>query len=157
MKIVVQISDREWTMQAVHFACAMARNTESTLVLLQLWPVTNAGLLGTGIGADALSARNALDIEEYETIAEDYGVPLVVQPMECESLIEATMQAAAQLKAAALFMHLSQRRFAFWHQFQVRHIQRRLAAFHCRLYLCDRQDQNETWLPSVGFPAVKHL
>jgi hypothetical protein len=135
----------------------MARNTESTLVLLQLWPVTNAGLLGTGIGADASSARDVLELEAYETIAEDYGVPLAVQPMECESPIEATMQAAAQLKAAALFMHLPERRFAFWHQFQVRSIQRRLTALHCRLYLCDRPDQNETWLPSVGFPAIKHL
>lgn len=157
MRIVVQISDRQWTMQAVHLACAMARNTESTLVLLQLWPVTNAGLLGTGIGVDTASARNALEFEEYETIAEDYGVPLSVQPMECESPIEASVQAATQLQASALFIHIPERRIAFWRPFQVRHIERRLAAFQCRLYLCDRPDQNASWLPSVGFPAAKHL
>lgn len=157
MKIVVQLSDHRWTMQAVHLACAMARNNQSVLVLLQLYPVTNAGLLGSGIGADASSVRNALDLEEYETIAEDYGVPVILQPMECDSLIEATVQAAEQLKAGALFIHIPEYRFALWRKFQVRNIERRLTALHCRLFLCDRPDRNETWPTSVGVPAIKHF
>lgn len=156
MNIILQVSDRHWTMQAVHLACAMARNTGSNLLLLQLRRVTNVALLGTGIGVDAPSSRDEEDLKEYEAVAEDYGVPVVVQPMEYESLTEAALQAVALLKATTLFMHLPEHRFSLWRQFQVRHLQRRLNALHCRLYLCDQSAQREPWMPAISLPAMKH-
>lgn len=156
MNIILQVSDRQWTMQAVHLACAMARNTGSNLLLLQLRRVTNVGLLGTGIGVEAPSVRDEEDLKEYEAVAEDYGVPVVVQPMEYESLIDAVVQAVAILEATTLFMHLPEHRFTFWRQLQVRHLQHRLNALHCRLYLCDQSAQREPWMPAISLPAMKH-
>ena len=156
MSIIVQVSDRSWTMQALHLACAMARNANLNLLLLQFRRVTNAGLLGTGIGPDVLTEQNERDLEEYEAVAEDYGVPLIIQPMEYESLPEAAVQAVAALGATALFMHLPEHRFSFWRRLRVRYIQRRLNMLDCRLYLCDQPTQPDPWMPAISLPAAKH-
>lgn len=157
MSIIVQVSDRLWTMQAVHLACAMASNTGSKLVLLELWPVTNAGLLGTGIGANTPHESSSCDLEEYKMIAGDYGVPLVIQPMECESLPEAAVQAVEILAATALFMHVPEHRFPFWRRLHIRHLQHRLNRLDCHLYLCDQPAQPDPWVAAINTPAMRHL
>lgn len=156
--IVVQMSDRQWTMKAMHLACAMARNTQSSLVLLHLRPVKNPGLLGSGIGLDVLSDREYDDLEEYGMIAEDYTVRLTVQPMTYESWVDALVQTAEYLNASVMFAHPSEetniiwRRFQRWQQWILR---RQLRSRNCHLYTLDTPVQSEEWIPSISLKASK--
>jgi len=132
--VLVQNADREWTMKAMHLACAVARNTGSSLVLLHLIPVKNPGLLGSPVGLDSLSRLEEANLKEYGMIAEDYGVKLVLQPMQYLSLIEALVQAAENVNAHAIFARLPEHSFQFWNRFQRWSLRRQL---RCPLYTLD--------------------
>lgn len=153
--IVVQMSDRQWTMKAMHLACAMARNTQSSLVLLHLRPVKNPGLLGSGIGLEVPSVSEYQDLEDYGMIAEDYGVTLTVQPMAYESLVDALAQSAEYLNASALFAQLSESVFALWHRVQRWNLRRQLESHHCHLYTLETPVQADEWMPSISLKASK--
>ena len=54
-KILVQMAEENWTMEALHLACALARNSNSQVVLLQLIQVPNPSLLGTSLSGQSVS------------------------------------------------------------------------------------------------------
>jgi hypothetical protein len=148
--IMVQISDRQWTTQAMHLACAMARNTRTDVTLLQLQPVKNPGLLGSGLGSVTASVTEYEDMHEYDMIAEDYGVALTLQPMQYESQVDALAQAAEHLNANAVFANLPSRGRNVWTRFQYWNLRRQLASQRCPLYTLDQPQPNEEWVPSVS-------
>lgn len=145
--ILVQISDFEWTMRAMHLACAISRNTHSGLVLLQLRLVANPALLGSGMGVDLPSAREYKELREYSAVAEDYGVEFTLQPMVYTSQVDALVQAAATVKASAIFAHLPGQLLPFWHRLQRWNLQRQLSRQGCQLYTLEPSEQSETWKP----------
>lgn len=153
--ILVQISDRKWTTQAMHFACAMARNTYSQLVLLHLIKVRSPYLLGTEIGVIPPTSGELEDIDEYETIAEDYGLEVVLQPMQYVSFPDALTQAAEYTHAAVLFTHVPESVFPFWHQLRLWNLRRQLTSQGCQLYTLDEPVQTEEWVPAVRLKASR--
>jgi hypothetical protein len=150
------MSDRQWTIQAMHLACAMARNTHARLVLLHLRPIKNPALLGSDVGLNALSDSEYDDLEEYGMVAEDYGVTLTVQPMAYESWVDALVQTAEYLNASVLFAHPSGQANIVWHWFQRWQqwiLRRQLASHHCHLYTLDLPMNLEETLVSVAIEA----
>ena len=85
--IMVQMSDKQWIMEAMHLASALARNIDGKIVLLRLVLATNPGLLGWG--ANLPTAEEQRQLYEYAAVAEDYGVEFRVQPMHYISSTEA--------------------------------------------------------------------
>lgn len=156
--IVVQMSARQWTLQAMHLACAMARNTHARLVLLHLRPIKNPALLGSDVGLTAPTDSEYDDLDEYKMVAEDYGVSLIVQPMAYESWVDALVQTAEYLNASVVFAHPSEetnivwRRFQQWQQWNLR---RQLESHNCHLYTLDTPVQSEEWTPSISLKASK--
>lgn len=153
--IVVQMSDRQWTMKAMHLACAMARNTGANLVLLHLRTIKNPGLLGSGIGLDIPTDCEYQDLEEYTMIAEDYGVTLTVQPMAYESQVDALVQSVEYLHASALFAQLADNAFSLWHRVQRWNLRRQLESNNCLLYTLDSPVQAEEWMPTISLETSK--
>ena len=131
--IAVQMADARWTLEAMHYASALARRTDGKVLLLHLTPVANPGLLGWGIAAPTEEEEQLLT--GYATVAEDYGVPFCIQPLQYLSPIAAVIQAAAQLQTDALFAHLPESRFHLWRRFQRWNLKRQLGS--CRLYLLE--------------------
>ena len=148
--VVVQVSDRKWTTQAVHFACAMARNTQSRLVLLHLIPARSAYLLGTDLG-NKLPTKPELDaIGDYQLIAEEYGLEITLQRMQYESFGDALVQAAELTHPSVLFANVPGNIFPFWRRIELWNLRHQLSAMNCRLYTLDEAEQEQDWLPAVS-------
>jgi hypothetical protein len=133
--VMVQMADKQWTMEAMHLASALARNTGSKLLLLHLSLANNPGLLGWGIPAPTASEHCL--IREFASVAEDYGVAFSVQPMQFVSLNEALVQVVELCKVQVLFAHIPPSNIPFWRQFRLWNLKRQLG--NCRLYTLDEE------------------
>jgi hypothetical protein len=153
--IMVQISDRQWTMQAVHLACALARNTNASLVLLHLMNVRSPYLLGTEYGVIPPTRHELEDISELNRIAEDYGLEVTLQRMQYVAFTDALVQAVEHTRSAIVFLDLPENTFPFWRKLQLWNLRRQLRALGCRLYTLDEPEQTGEWMPSVSIKAAK--
>lgn len=153
--ILVQVSDKQWTMQAMHLACAMARNNRTSVTLLHLMHVNSPALLGTNLGVVPPTAQEQENIHEYEMVAEDYGVDLALQPMQYDDLTEALLQAADYTNASTVFAHLPESIFSFWKKFQTWNLRRELAARGRQIYFLDPNENVDEWVPSIQLKATK--
>lgn len=151
--ILVHIGDFEWTMKAMHLACAMAHNTQSNLVLLQLRAVSNPALLGSGLGVDLPSSYEDNNLRKYLAVAEDYGVTFTLQPMAYVSRIDALIQAASEIDAVVVFTHFPKRILPLWDRLQQWSLRRQLAAQGCQLYTLSPSEQPEK---RVQVAATRH-
>jgi hypothetical protein len=158
--ILVQMAEENWTMQALHLACALARNSNSKVVLLQLMQVKNPSLLGASFDGHSPSEREYADLEEYAATAEDYGVELELQPMQCISMLDAVVDAAEQLNTVVVFAHVLPSRIPYWRRFQVWNLERRLRNQRQQLFTLDQPLDRFEWTPSITVtavaPVVKH-
>lgn len=153
--ILVQISNKKWTMQAMHLACAMARNTHTSVMLLHLMSVRSPALLGTELGVMPPTSRERSDFKEYEMIAEDYGVEVALQPMQYDDMAAAIAQAAEHIGATVVFAHLPESLFPFWKKFQNWNLRRELTAQGRQIYTLDENEKPGEWMPSVSLKATK--
>lgn len=150
--ILVQMSDRSWTKQAIHLACSAARNSGCRVVLLYLMSIKNIGLLGTGIGAEPPSPSENKDIEEYAQIAEDYGVELALQPMTYESLDSALCQAVELVHAVVCFAHVPLGKLRWLHRMHLWSLRRRLEGADCQLNTLDPREES---LPEIVLHPIR--
>jgi hypothetical protein len=127
---MVQMSDEQWTMEAMHLASAMARNLNGRISLLRLVLANNPGLLGWGIAPPTTEEQR--QIEEYAAVAEDYGVEFSVQPMQFITLADALAQVVALNEVSILFAHIRQSKLPLFRRFQLWSLKRQLG--NCRLY-----------------------
>lgn len=148
--IVVEMADRLWTMQAMHLASAMARNTGGKIVLLHLIRVANPALLHSELGVTPPTQQEYTDIDDYASVAEDYGVEITLQPMQYESYVDAVVQSVEHLKASIIFARVPESMIALWRKFQLWNMGRQLAAQKCQLYTLDQPTPtNQEWTPAV--------
>lgn len=133
--IMVQLSDAQWTREAMHLASALAVNTGSKIMLLQLVEVNHPALLGWEF-APMTQAEEQL--HECAAIAEDYGVEFSFQLMQYVTLTDALAQAVEAHGASALFAHISESRLPFLRRFDLWNLNRQLG--NCRLYTLDKEE-----------------
>ncbi len=147
MKIVlVQMTEKQWTMPAVHLACALARSSSANIILLQLIQEPHPSNLKQRFSFVSPPPQHD-DIGEYAATAEDYGVHLSVRFMQCLSPLEALSNAADQLNADVVFAYVPQSWLPYWRKFQTWHLQRSLAAAHRQLFVLDQAALDQ--LPSI--------
>jgi hypothetical protein len=119
-------------------------------VLLCLALANNPGLLGWGIAPP--TAKEQRQMEEYATVAEDYGVEFWVQPMQFITLADALAQAAELLDVSVLFAHIHQSNIPFWRRFRLWSLKRQLR--NCRLYTLDEEQPLSIEEP-ISSPATR--
>lgn len=144
--ILVQIADRPWTLDAMHFAAAIATNEHLPIVLLRLIPVPHPILLGTEF-MDDFSREEYQLIKECLSIAEVYHVDAYVQPMQYCSSLDALIQAAESLDSQIVFAHLRKSIFPFLQDFQVRSL--RKALHPRRLYTLKETPNSREQIPAL--------
>lgn len=126
-RIMVNIADRTWTMEALHCACIMARKTSAKIVLMKMIPVQHPGLLGTNLGYINFSYQEQQDVEDYEATIKDYSVEFSSHLFQYMTLGDAISKAAQEVKAQIVFATLPASLIPFWHDFQTQGLRRRLA------------------------------
>ncbi len=146
--ILVQISNETWTIRALHFACALARSRGARVILLRLMQVQHLSYLGTEFGSTPLSAQEYTAAREYAATAQDYGVKLECQSMQCWSEPGAIADAADYVDAQVVFAHIPRSPIPFWDRLQCWSLQRRLARAKRQLFTLD-QPESSFSAPSI--------
>jgi hypothetical protein len=130
-----------------HLACALARNQSAALVLLRLIVVPHPSYLGTDFGNLPPTRQQAKDLREYVATAEDYGVALSLQFMQCVHPLEALADAAHQLDADVLFAHLPTSWIPRWQDVQTWRLKRRLGGIP--LFTLDSRRRDAARVPTI--------
>jgi hypothetical protein len=131
--MMVQISNRAWTLAALQSACQIARTAHARIALVQMIPVSHPSLLGTDAAYEYFDAQEQCDFAEYQAAIADEGIDCEPLLFQYASLVEATMQAAQHVGASIVFARIPDSPIPFWTKFQTWRLQRGLAARHCRL------------------------
>ena len=148
--ILVQMAEREWTEEALHLACAMARNKGTNVTLLRMIEAQHYSWLGTTLGFDAFSAAQS-DLQwNCKAIAEKYGVDLCIQPMQWITYVGAMVDASDELEAEAVFACPPQRMISLLRRYEVWDLRRQLEERHKTLYLLDEPVDSMILATQVG-------
>lgn len=131
-RILVQLADYRWTLEATHNACQIARSVSAAIVFVKLVPVQHVEWLGTDFGYRAFTARDYANLREYASIAEDYGVAHFVQAFQYVTFVEGTVQAAGAFDTQLVFA-TSLHPQSIFGRLQNRYLRRALARNHRRL------------------------
>ena len=75
-RLMIVMDKRDWTLAALHLACAMSRRAQADLLLLKMVPVRHPAQLGTETGMLDFSDEDIAALEDMAATAEDYGVSL---------------------------------------------------------------------------------
>ena len=151
--ILVQMADRQWTEEALHLACAMARNSETptTVTMLRLIYAQNYGWLGTSFGStDWLTKEDSDLLWGCKAIAEHYEIELLVQPMQWMTYVGAIVDASDDLESGAVFACVPQYKLPFWRKFQIWDLRRQLEKRGRTLYTLDQPVQSLILATQVG-------
>ncbi|MCC6614242.1 MAG: hypothetical protein IT320_12245 [Anaerolineae bacterium] len=147
--ILVQMANRRWTTQALHLACALARNDQASVVLLRLMQVDRIRDLGSEFGDIAISRAEYRDLLDYSATAEDYGVDISLEQMQCISPLQAVADAAGYLSADVVFARVPESHIPLLRSFQIWQLERRLAPAHRQLYTLDGHDKDGSQMPAI--------
>ncbi|MCL4254010.1 MAG: hypothetical protein KJ043_09545 [Anaerolineae bacterium] len=148
--VIVVISEFAWTVKAMHLACALARNTQAPLMLLDFRMTKNVGLLGMGISYNAPTIQEYAERKDYLMIAEDYGVLTTLQPVEYESFSDALVQMVELFEPQTIFAALPKSVIPFFSPMQLRAVRRQLGYLNCKLYTLNETNNQEVLLPQMG-------
>jgi hypothetical protein len=125
--IMVHLSDREWTLEALHCASLLARNTSATLALVKLVPVEHLGWLGTEFGYMNFTHQEQTEFADFQATVEDYGIEFTPVLFQYMTLVEGIAQAAGYVDAQKVFAHVPASIIPFWTRFQRWQLKRQLA------------------------------
>lgn len=153
--VMVCISDHKWTLNALHLACALGRNTGMEVVLVKMLPVQQVGWLGTDLGLTNFSEQDYVEICGYQKIAEDYGVQISPRLFQFVTLRDAIADAADHFQAGAVFATLPRSSIPYWRKYQLWSLTHRLNQQDCPLFTLEQPGDLSDWTPSVTAPALR--
>ena len=101
--IMVVTGEHAWTLQALHLAAAMARETGASLLLVERVRVSHLEYLGAGLREALLPYERLVALSEYSAAICDYGIEVAVAPYEYTDYIGGLLSAAEQVAPLAVF------------------------------------------------------
>jgi hypothetical protein len=136
-RIMVQIADPRWTLEALHRACLLAREIKAEIVLLKMLPVQHMQWLGTEFGAMNFTGKDRAALRDYEATVEDYGLSYSSLVFQYHTLTEAIAEAADQVNAHLVFATLPNSRIPYWREYQLHNLRKRFVQQHRHLIEID--------------------
>ena len=101
--ILVVTGDHDWTLQAVHLAAAMARETGAAVHLIEMVAVNRVDLLGDGLDESPLSYARLDALSEYTAVIDGYRIPVAVTTFAYSDYVGGLLSAAEQSGAGVVF------------------------------------------------------
>jgi len=101
--ILVVDGERRWTQQAVHLAGAMARESASEVLILEMIPVTHLEYLGAGLREPLLDYATYERLRGFVDTVQAYGVQASVSVYEFTDYVSGLCSAAEQVSPLAVF------------------------------------------------------
>jgi hypothetical protein len=152
--IMVQMTDGARTLEALHFACALAHGKQDTVALVKMVPVQHIGLLGTELGLMNLTDADCKEIADCQAVAKSYGVEVEAHLFQYTTLAEAVAQAADYVDARIVFAALPQSTIPYWYRLQSWILRRHLTRHHRQLYLLEPGSGSAHWTPAILVPVT---
>ncbi len=153
-KIMVQTGEFRPTLEAVHLAAAMARDQQAMLVLVEMVAVSQPAWLGTDLGDVGRAEHTHQEMESYRAVAEEYGVPVTVQPFQYVTLLGAIVDAADYVNARLVFVVLPKTTLPLWHRFRVWRLRQQLGSRGRQLFW-PREDSTRVAESQVPFTIAR--
>ena len=145
-KIVVCASGNEvWTLQALHLACTLARDTQATLELIKMVPVQHPGWLNSDFGYMNFTYSDEERLAAYQQIAEDYSVLLSICLFQYSDLADAIGQAVEESEAKTAFATLPPYQSTWWRKFQLYRLEHKLKKHGCTVYTLEKSPHSPEW------------
>lgn len=142
--IMVVPGDRQWTQQALHLACAMARDTDTAVVVVKMVCVNHPLRLDDPLGGSCGREDHCL-WGDCAATAEFYGVPYQTLVFTYANFIPGLVSAAEQIEATAVFVPPLRSASTLWNRFLLWRLRR---AFRQKLYTLETPiDQPAVTLP----------
>lgn len=129
--LMVVLGDRQWTQQAMHLACAMARDAGALVIVVKMVNVNHPLLLGDAAGLRDYTREDRCLLQDCAATAEDYGVTFRLQVFAYASYVSGVVSAVEQIGVSTLFMPPLSGPLAFWNRFMLWRLRR---AVHKPLY-----------------------
>ena len=148
-RLLIVMGERAWTLAALHLACAMSRRSQTEVVLLTMVPVRHPLLLGTDAGSLNFTPENAEALKDMAATAEDYGVSLNIEVCQYANYWHAVVDAAEQLGATAVIIHIPHTPIPFWSNLRRWLLRHQLARQQQLLFTLDDLIPSLTWTPSI--------
>jgi len=145
--IMVAAGERQWTLEAMHLACALARNTGKDLVLVQMVSVSQPSYLGANFAHWNNTAEEQAHIRDYIKTAEDYGVNLSVTVFEYIDFVPGLAQAAEHADANVVFATLPNSVISYLRRLRLWNLRRQLKPR--TLYTLDPDTTMPEWKPTI--------
>ena len=101
--ILVVTGDHDWTLQAVHLAAAMARETGAAIALIEMVAVNRVDLLGDSLEESPLPYARLEALGEYAAAIDGYGIAVAVATFAYSDYVGGLLSAAEQNDAQAVF------------------------------------------------------
>jgi hypothetical protein len=138
--IMLQIAQRDWTINALHAACQMARQIGADLLLVKLVAVQHISWLGTEWGYMDFTRQEQDELAEYWEMIEEYKVHCKLFIYQYAFLITAIAEVAERYSAQAAFATPPPSIIPGWHAFQLHRLRQQLTHQHCELIEDPRLD-----------------
>jgi hypothetical protein len=148
-RIMLVLSDRQWTLMAIHLASAMARSRRGEVILLKLVAVRHPVLLADDAGYLDYTSEDRQAVWEFEKTAAAYGVPYSTVVCRYASYVHAVVDAAEQLGAEAVFAPHAASRLPIWSAVQHWWLRHSLTRHGRALYTLEHTGDTPDWSPAI--------
>lgn len=151
-QLMIVMGEKQWTLAALHLACAMSRRDQSKLLLLKMMPVRHPLLLGTAGGSLSFTEADMQALEEMAVTAEDYGIPLEIHRCQYANYWPAVVDAAGQLGVTAVLTNIPPSAIPYWQDYRRWWLGRHLARQRQLLLTLEDLAPSLTWTPGITLP-----
>lgn len=162
--LMVVLGDPGWTSQAMHLACAIARDNGAAIEIIRLVPANHPLDLGDAAGMVNYAACDRCALQDCAATAEDYGVRFETHACSYADYVNGMASVAEQLDVAMVFAPPPGGPLAAWRRLTTWRLRR---ALHRPLYsLSGPLDQpvltlggvlpeGSEWADGEGAPAIR--
>ena len=149
--IMVVTGEHAWTLQALHLAAAMARETGASLLLVEPVRVSHLEYLGAGLREALLPYDRLTALHEYAAAIRDYGIEVTIAPYECTDYIGGLLSAVDQVAPLAVFAPAPGGRLPLLAEARLWYLRR---ALRRPLYTLSAGDGMARWTPAAPESAA---
>lgn len=152
--IMVQMADPQWTLQAVHLACAVARTNGYHILLVKMVPVSHVGWLSTEFGYQHFTIEDRRLLQECAITAEDYGISSTMKLFQYVTLSDAIVDAASQFDPRIVFATLPHYKLPYWRKFLIWRMRHGMERQQRLLYTLEESLTPVQQTPSIIVPPL---
>jgi hypothetical protein len=150
-KVLVVLDEPEWTLGAIHLACAVVRSRGGKVVLLQMVPVRHPTYLGSDLAYLDFTFEQQRRLSEYQLLTSDYGVDFSVCVLPYDTYAGSLVDAAEQLGATVVFARFHRHWIPGWDALDRWWVERSLAHHGRELHTLEPPDGDAGWTPQLTF------